>query len=83
MHALPFHLTEKEEWYRVSDYSSNEVAALTLARLDPDWIPRGLILVPTLSDKNTRGAFSLEVHSDVPGRSFREAGEGRSFVGAN
>jgi len=51
----------------VSDYSSYEVATLTLSRLDPAWIPMGLLVVPTLSDKNAKGTFSLEVHADVPG----------------
>jgi hypothetical protein len=58
---------EREEWFRVSDYSSAEVATMTLPRLDPTWIPRGLLVVPTLSDKNAKGTFSLEVHSDTPG----------------
>jgi hypothetical protein len=34
--------------------------------LKRDWMPHGLFLVPTLSEKGIKGAFTLEVHSDVP-----------------
>jgi hypothetical protein len=34
--------------------------------LKRDWMPHGLFLVPTLSEKGIKGAFTLEVHSDAP-----------------
>ena len=43
---------------------------MTLSRIDPSFIPRGLLVIPSLSDRNTKATFNLEVHADVPGESI-------------
>lgn len=32
---------------------------------------QGLLVIPTLNEKNVRGAFSFEVHSDTAGRTVQ------------
>ncbi|CAM9172987.1 unnamed protein product, partial [Ectocarpus sp. 13 AM-2016] len=48
----------------MSDYRSTEASTLMLKSLHRDFMPNGLFLVPTLSEKGVKGAYSLEIHSD-------------------
>lgn len=38
---------------------------------------QGLLVIPTLNEKNVRGAFSFEVHSDTAGTDGTEGQAGR------
>ncbi|CAM9797164.1 unnamed protein product [Pylaiella littoralis] len=57
-------VVEPLEWCVMSDYRSTEVSTLMLKSLRKDFMPTGLFLVPTLSEKGVKGAYSLEIHSD-------------------
>mmetsp|Transcript_16174 Transcript_16174/g.21413 ORF Transcript_16174/g.21413 Transcript_16174/m.21413 type:complete len:978 (+) Transcript_16174:224-3157(+) len=55
-----------DEWCQMSEYGSKEVATTTLRRLVKDWMPQGLLIIPTMSERGAKGSFVLEVHSDHP-----------------
>ncbi|KAG5190209.1 hypothetical protein JKP88DRAFT_175916 [Tribonema minus] len=50
----------------MSSYASPDAAAAALPALRRDWAPHGVLVVPTLGERGARGAFALEVHSDLP-----------------
>ncbi|CAN0081797.1 unnamed protein product, partial [Phaeothamnion confervicola] len=52
------------DWCRMSDYQSTEAATILLRGVRRDTAPNGLLVVPALSEKGVKGAFTLEVHSD-------------------
>jgi len=55
-----------DEWCQMSDYCSKEVATTIMRRLVKDWMPQGLLIVPTMSERGSKGSFILEIHSDHP-----------------
>ncbi|CAN0393668.1 unnamed protein product, partial [Ectocarpus sp. 12 AP-2014] len=57
-------VVEPLEWCQMSDYRSTEASTLMLKSLHRDFMPNGLFLVPTLSEKGVKGAYSVEIHSD-------------------
>lgn len=56
----------REEWCRISDYSSPIVSCVYLPQISREWAPRGLIVVPSLGEKNIEGHFELDIHSSQP-----------------
>jgi len=54
---------EKKEWSVSSNYSLPDVATLFL-KIDRATLSDGLLVIPSMSEKNQKGSFTLEVHSD-------------------
>jgi len=50
-----------------SDFSSSDIVSLNVCKVDPSWIPRGVIAVPSLAEVGDKGVFSFEVHTDISG----------------
>ncbi|CAM9418138.1 unnamed protein product [Chrysoparadoxa australica] len=54
---------QEREWCQMSSFKSADGATMLLQGLRRDWMPHGLLIVPSLSEKGIKGRFVLEVHS--------------------
>ncbi|ETW03907.1 hypothetical protein H310_04327 [Aphanomyces invadans] len=57
-------LVKADEYCVLSDYSSAHVASIFLRKVPPEWLAKGLLVVPSLGDARGEGAYDVEVHSD-------------------
>ncbi|CAK4124814.1 unnamed protein product [Aphanomyces euteiches] len=65
--ALPSRklLVKADEYCCLSDYANPQVASVMLQKIAPEWLDRGLLVVPSLGEARIDGAYELEVHSDA------------------
>ncbi|KAF0718795.1 hypothetical protein As57867_001471, partial [Aphanomyces stellatus] len=66
--ALPARklLVKADEFCAISEYTSPQIACLFLRKVQPEWLGRGLVVVPTLGEARLEGGFDVEIHSDEP-----------------
>jgi len=68
----------QDEWFHSSDFSSSDIASLNICKLDPSWIPRGIIAIPCLAEVGAKGVYSFEVHTDISGIKVTELADAKT-----
>ena len=68
----------QDEWFHSSDFSSSDIASLNICKLDPSWIPRGMIAIPCLAEVGAKGVYSFEVHTDISGIKVTELADAKT-----
>ncbi len=47
----------------ISKFSTKNEATLYLANIPRCWMSKGIMIIPNMNEKNTRGSYELEVYS--------------------
>ncbi|RHY43279.1 hypothetical protein DYB38_011395 [Aphanomyces astaci] len=65
-------LVKADEYCVLSDFSSAHVASVFLRKVPPEWLAKGLLVVPSLGEARGEGGYDVEVHSDASAMTLDE-----------